>query len=298
MLTLTGFHCFIAAWSRESQLLPKWTLPSNLPSCMSFVHSHKKNWCCFCTFLQYMHTWTALWATVSAAWMRTRESSRSKKTASRFLLADGKDPVSNVAEIFTVSSKVFSREAGVVAITTKSRSLCEWSAIFSRQMHCVPYSGPNKRNKPFDVRTELSMIPHSQVSPWIDTLHAPVRLCHHVHLVVGAIITLELHVGFPYLFRVWALSVTQGSVLHTIWEIKTNSILFQCWSFTSMGLFWLYKFEVARFNPYTLNLPYLGQGKITSTLVPITMMKTTNEDCKTLSIPHPPSSIVQCPLWA
>jgi hypothetical protein len=51
---------------------------------------------------------------------RTRGSSRSKKTASRFLLADGKDPVSIVAEIFTVSSKVFSREAGVVAITTKS----------------------------------------------------------------------------------------------------------------------------------------------------------------------------------
>jgi hypothetical protein len=55
-----------------------------------------------------------------------RVSSRSKKTASRFLLPDGKDPFSNVAAISTVSSKV-SSEPGmvegavfvvVVAITT------------------------------------------------------------------------------------------------------------------------------------------------------------------------------------
>jgi len=55
-------------------------------------------------------------------------SSRQKKTASRFLLPDGKDPFSNVVAISTVSSKV-SSEPGmgegavvvvvvVVAITT------------------------------------------------------------------------------------------------------------------------------------------------------------------------------------
>jgi hypothetical protein len=59
--------------------------------------------------------------------VRTRVSSRSKKTASRLLLPDGKDSFSNVAAISTASSKV-SSEPGmgegsvvvvvVVAITT------------------------------------------------------------------------------------------------------------------------------------------------------------------------------------
>ncbi len=112
-------------------------------------------------------------------------------------LADGKDPVSNVAEIFTVSSRVFSREAGVVAITTKSHFVNDLQSSLTK---CTVF--PSKRNKHFDLRTELSMIAHSQVSPWVDTQHAPMRLCHHVHLVVGAIITLVLHAGFPDLCRV------------------------------------------------------------------------------------------------
>jgi hypothetical protein len=91
----------------------------------------------------------------------------------------------------------------------------------------------------------------------------------------GPIITLQLHAGFPDLFRVWALSITQGSILHAICQIKTNSFSFQCWSFTSRVFFWLHKFKVqgsiltplvllilarAKSHPQWYQLPCRGQN--------------------------------------
>jgi hypothetical protein len=149
-----------------------------------------------------------------------------------------------VAEIFTVSSKVFSREAGVVAITTKSHFVNDLQSSLAKCTHCVPYSGPNKRNKPFDVRTELSMIAHSQVSPSVDTQHAPVRLCHHVHLVVGAIITLELHAGSPTCLGFEHSPLLKVPYCTPVNKLKRIPPHFDIGFSPSMAFFWLHKFEV------------------------------------------------------